>query len=265
MTLDDVLKEILDHLPVTDHVAVIGWDIVQQWPVDTIARLKQAGILKTAPSAQSITCNACEKHCFMDVFTLTSHDVASIRAFIVCDDAEMQSQIGRVRIPLERLQQWQASHRQLAGVVAGLLGIESKPIYQKESANYKLGMLKSSRGRRWVCLTAQSLVLEINRHAISLNDLLYFDGDELVIDELRIDELLNSVPSDTDKTYAPNVSKREARKLATQAMYQDWHDEYLKLKRKHPRKTDRWYSMQIAKLSLAQGKDSETIRKNMKK
>lgn len=57
----------------------------------------------------------------------------------------------------------------------------------------------------------------------------------------------------------------QARTLATQAMYADWHDEYLRLKKKHPNKSNSWISQQIAKLPIAQGKDSETIRKNMNK
>lgn len=129
--------------------------------------------------------------------------------------------------------------------------------------SYRLGMLKSKGGRRWVSLAVQPLVLVINGDKALLNELLYFEGDELVIDEARIDGLLNSPPSDSAKVYTPDVSTREARKLATQTMHQNWHDAYLALKAKHPNKTNTWYSMQISKLSIAQGKDSETIRKNM--
>jgi hypothetical protein len=98
-----------------------------------------------------------------------------------------------------------------------------------------------------------------------LNELLYFSGEVLVIDRPRIDELLDLSPDDTGKAYMPDVSRREERKLATEAMYQNWNDEYLSLKQKHPHKPDTWLSMKIAKTSIAQDRDSETIRKNMKK
>jgi len=48
-------------------------------------------------------------------------------------------------------------------------------------------------------------------------------------------------------------------------MYKDWNDEYLRLKKEKSGRTDTWCSIQIAKMDIAQDKDSETIRKNMKK
>lgn len=261
MDNNQALTALIEHVSASDEPVSLGWDELQQWQNGVLARFLMAGLLSQDVKAQSLVCSGCEQYCFMPVYQTDDEQ----RAFIVCDDPDKQDQMGRVQVPLERLQQWQASARQFAGVIAGLLAFEPKPVYQKTSACYALGMLHSDGGRRWVSLMVQPLVLEINRHAAPLNELLYFDGEALVIDERRIDELLNSVPSDTGKAYIPDVSKREARKLATQAMYQDWHDEYLSLKQKRPHKTDTWYSMQIAKLGIAQGKDSETIRKNMKK
>jgi hypothetical protein len=68
-----------------------------------------------------------------------------------------------------------------------------------------------------------------------------------------------------DERYTPTIVKREARKLDTQAMYDLWKKEYRILKRDKPDNSDVWYSRQIAKMGIAHGKDSETIRKNMKK
>ena len=47
-------------------------------------------------------------------------------------------------------------------------------------------------------------------------------------------------------------------------MYANWQDQYKKLKRENHKKSDVWISVQISKMDIAQGKDSETIRKNMK-
>jgi len=50
-------------------------------------------------------------------------------------------------------------------------------------------------------------------------------------------------------------------------MREDWREEYLNLRRKYPDTTqhsDNWIAKQIAKLGIAKGRDSETIRKNMK-
>jgi hypothetical protein len=249
------------HVNVSNQPVSLGWDEVQQWQDGVLAHLLAAGLLRKEVKAQSLMCMGCEQQCFMPVYLTDDGQ----RAFIVCDDPDKQAHMGRVNVPLVRLQQWQTSTRQFAGVVADMLGLDANPEYQEASASYRLGMLKSEGGRRWVSISVQLLVVEINRQAVPLADLLYFSDDVLVMDQPRIDELLNVIPSDTGKAYMPDATKREARKLATQARYRNWHDEYLLLQRKHPGKSDTWYSLQISKLPIAQGKGSETIRKNMKK
>jgi len=261
MNNNQALTALIDLVSASDKPVNLDWDETQQWHDGVLAGFVVNGLLSKDVLAQSLECNGCEQFCFMTVYQ--TDDVQ--RAFIVCDDPDRQSQMGRINVPLERLQQWRASARQVATVISGLLDLESKPVYQKDAASYKLGMLKGKHGRRWVNLKIQPLALEINRHIISLSDLIYFVGNELSIDKTRIDELLNSAPNDTSKAYTPDVSKRETSKLATQAMYQDWNDAYLALVKKHPNKKDSWYSLHIAKLPISKGRDSETIRHNMKK
>lgn len=126
-------------------------------------------------------------------------------------------------------------------------------------------MLKGSEGRRWLTLQTQPLLLEVNQQTTPIADLLYFSDCLLEIDSLAIDTLLNATSPNTGKAYIPITSKQETRKQNTQAMYQDWHNEYQVLLQKHPRKPDSWYSNKISKLPMAQGRTPETIRKHMKK
>ena len=263
MTFNDVLLELLGHLRAENKAIMISWDNVQQWPEGALHTFLQLGFLVPAPATQSIECNTCENHCFMDVITLVHDNPALIRAFIVCDDAEMQSQMGRVKIPLARLQQWQGSVKLLSQVIADLLGLKDKIIFTANQPVIKLGMLKAEKGRRWVTLNGSDLSLEINQRAIPVDELLYFDGKQLVIDQNSIDERLNSESLNKGKKYTPSTTKREASKLKTQAMYQDWKDEYLRLNGQYPNKTDRWYAAKIFKMDIAKGRDAETIRKNM--
>lgn len=263
MTFNDVLLELLAHLRAENKLIMVSWDSVQQWPEGALNAFLQFGFLIPAPAAQSIECNACENHCFMDVINLTHNDPALIRAFIVCDDAEMQSQMGRVKIPLLRLQQWQGSVKLLSQVVADLLGLKDKITFTANHPVIKLGMLKAQKGRRWVTLNGSDLSLEINQRTIPVDELLYFDGKQLVIDQNSIYDLLNSESLDKGKKYTPSTTKREASKLGTQAMYQDWKDEYLRLKEQHPNKPDTWCAAKIFKMDIAKGRDAETIRKNM--
>jgi hypothetical protein len=68
-----------------------------------------------------------------------------------------------------------------------------------------------------------------------------------------------------DSRYTPSNARREARKLETQALHERWRKEYRSLEKHRPEMSDVWYSQQIAKSKMANGRRSETIRKHMKK
>jgi hypothetical protein len=65
--------------------------------------------------------------------------------------------------------------------------------------------------------------------------------------------------------YTPNNARREVRKLNTRGMHDSWQKEYRKLKKSRPDMSDVWYSKQIAKMPIADGRSAETIRKHMTK
>jgi hypothetical protein len=262
MDNNQALDAVIARLDALGNSASLKWDEVQQWPEGVLNSLVSNGLLTKGVNANSLQCTGCENHCFMNVVLA---DDESKRAFIVCDHPEMQSQMGRINVPAERLKQWQCSPKHLALVIADLLGFESKPEYQKESGSFKLGMSKGSKGRRWVVLQTQPLALVVNRYSVPLVEMLYFEDAIFQIDMVKIAALVDAKPPESGKAYTPNLTKREANKLLIQVMYQNWNDEYLRLKLEHPGKTDTWRSIQIAKMSISQGKDSETIRKNMKK
>lgn len=71
-------------------------------------------------------------------------------------------------------------------------------------------------------------------------------------------------PSPTNR-YQPSKARLEVRKLDTQARHKDLQTAYIKLKRKHPEKSDRWCAIQISKMPNGKTYKAETIRKNMKK
>jgi hypothetical protein len=66
------------------------------------------------------------------------------------------------------------------------------------------------------------------------------------------------------KGHKPSNARREVSKLNTQARYKSWQKAYRELKKTHPGKSDSWYAQKIAKMDIAQDRNSETIRKNMK-
>lgn len=88
-------------------------------------------------------------------------------------------------------------------------------------------------------------------------------NEKISVDANLIKQLIE-MSSTSDPRYTPSKVKQAARKLDTQAMYEKWKQAYRKYKRKKPGKSDTWYSQQIAKMDIAQGRDAETIRKQMK-
>jgi len=264
MSYNAVLVELLEHIAHTDKHVLIGWHKVQQWPDGLLKRLVATGVLVKASQAESIQCAECPNACFMDVLIYTSPESQAARAFVVCDDIDMQEEMGRINISLDSLRQWKTSAKHLAKVVAGLLDLDIRPEKIKSQDNIRLGMLSSKKGNRWVSLNIQPLTLEINQRTALLDELLFFDGESLVIDRVRINEMLVSAPLRQGKEYTPSTSKREAGKLKTEAKHQDWRDEYSRMKRQQPDMSDRAISKKIAAMNIARGAEASTIYRKMK-
>ncbi len=67
-----------------------------------------------------------------------------------------------------------------------------------------------------------------------------------------------------DTRSTKNTARLEVRRLNTQSMYNSWQKEYRKLMKARPNKSKSWCSVQIAKMDISNGRDSETIRRNLK-
>jgi len=259
LTTSQVLTALIAHINASSKPIHIAWDEVAQWQDDALALLVGVELLSKSNNAQSLECNGCEHRCFMPV-ELTDDQQ---RAFIICDHIEMQSHIGRIDVPLQRLAQWKTSSKQVAVIITHLLGFEGVPQTTNDGTSYKLGMLKGKSGRRWVSLAINPLEIVINQHATPIGDLLYIENKTLMIDHVLIDESLNT-PINNDKKYTPNIDIRESRRQATQALHQDWNDAYLLARKKHPTKSKGWHSDRIAKLPIAKGRKAGTIERNLK-
>lgn len=97
----------------------------------------------------------------------------------------------------------------------------------------------------------------------ALADLVRFEEGKFTLDAEEVRRLVDA-SSTADSRYTSSVVRREARKLNTQALHENWRKEYRALKQRRLGMSDRWYSQQIAKLEIAQEHSAETIRKNMK-
>lgn len=100
MDNSEALTALIAHVSATDKPANLAWDEVERWQAGVLERFIIAGLLSKSVDAQSLMCAGCEQHCFMPVYLTDDAQ----RAFIVCDDADKQYQMGRIRVPLARLQ-----------------------------------------------------------------------------------------------------------------------------------------------------------------
>jgi len=264
VSLNQILLSLIQAMNAKNQPAVVGWDEVVPWSEGILEQLVKVGILASTTQAKSLECKGCEHSCFVDVIMQTNKIVPLNRAFIICDTPEMQNQMGRIEVPLQCLQQWQCSVSQLVKIIAKLLGIKDKIENQFGKNNIRIRMLKGSQGRRWVSLNTDPLSVEINNQTAPLEEILFFENNQLAIDQFWINEKLNGVSQNKGKVYIPSTSKREESKRKILARNQDWKDEYLWLKNNNPDKSDVWCSLMIAKMDTGQGKEAETIRKNMK-
>ncbi len=108
MDNSQALTALFEYVNASDKPVNIGWDEVQQWQNGVLEHFITAGLLNNkGVNTESLLCTGCEQTCFMPVYLTDDAQ----RAFIVCDDPDKQEQMGRIQVPLERLQQWQTSAR----------------------------------------------------------------------------------------------------------------------------------------------------------
>jgi len=262
MTFLDVLIELLERIAANGGAKVlISEDELRQWPIESVQAMKKQKLIARARPATSAICPGCEEACVMPVNTLPGEKGASA-SFIVCDK---RNDINRVALSPEKLTQWQSDPDLLCGFIAANLGIRRS---KKRSANIgfmEIGMASGNKRNRMLCLRIDDeLNLVTGDSVLPLAEAVDFKADGYFLDEVMIRNLVDSAKTADDR-YTPSNARREVRKLDTQAMYESWQREYLNLKKSRPGMSNVWYSRQIAKMDIAQGRDSETIRKNMKK
>ncbi|QPJ64812.1 MAG: hypothetical protein G3M78_05180 [Candidatus Nitrohelix vancouverensis] len=260
MTLDDVLEDIIVLLG-SEGDCSLGWELIREWPDGAIEIFQTAEWLKDVNSAKSVVCPGCEENCFMPVHTSSGKTENSFSAYVACDRCD---DMGRIPIPPEYLQRWQLTEKQVALWISRELGIKGQLRKDNETGNF---LIEGVQGKRktgcfeLVCNEPTSI--KISEYSLPLLELVYCDGDQLKFDRRAIFDLIDRPPP-SDR-YKPSTARREVNKLETQARHKSWQKAYRELKRKNPKKSDNWCALQISNMDIAQGRDSETIRKNMKK
>ena len=183
-------------------------------------------------------------------------------SFIVCDK---RSDVNRVPIPAERLTQWQCKADLVCRFISASMALRQPVKKADDGGRWEIGMVSGDKRSQMLCLeVVDVLMLIAGNSKVPLSEFIEFQGSAYVLDDAHIRQLVDSATT-ADVRYTPGNARREARKLDTKAMYESWRKEYRAWRKKRPGKSDVWYSQQIAKMDIAQSRDSETIRKHMKK
>ncbi len=183
MTLHDVLQELIQRLGFGGD-STLAWEQVREWPKGAIEAFQKAGWIKPTAAAASVECPGCEENCFMPVHVAAAQGGQPARAYVACD---IRDDMGRVKIPMSRLQQWQITESQVACWLSGALGLKSKPERDKSRGVFKLGSLQ---GKKQVGSlefnTAESACLNVSGHSFPLSEIVIFEGDHPRIDRAAI-------------------------------------------------------------------------------
>jgi hypothetical protein len=237
----------------------VSTEELNQWPAAAVSALKSQGLLLKARPAKSVICDGCEQDCSMPVQTVTRAN-GSVTSFVVCDK---RSDTNRVPVPAARLALWRCDAQAVCGFIAASLGLQQTTVQPSEVGLLPIGMARGNKRTQMLCLRVHGhLALVVGTNAMPLADVIGIENGGFTLDHAVLHQMVDAATT-ADPRHTPNTTKRDARKIDTQTRYASWQKAYKALRKKRPNESDVWYSQQIAKTPIAQGRDASTIKKHM--
>ena len=229
------------------------------WPAAAVSAMRAHRLLVRARPAATVVCPGCEADCVMPVETIPARPRRAA-LFIVCDK---RSDINRVALAVAHVRQWTCDGEAIARFVAGQLGLRRRRRGAGASGTWPLGLAAGDTRHQMLSLrTRGEVALVVADTAVPLADLLDFDDGAYTLDTAAIRHLVDAATT-ADPSYTPSTTRRQARRLDTQARYARWQQAYRALKKRHPHMSDVWYARQIARQTVAAGCRADTIRRHM--
>lgn len=149
-------------------------------------------------------------------------------SFIVCDKRD---DINRVPVSAKRLMQWRCDADAVCGFIAASLGLRRSDQHPANAGLLNIGIASGNKRSQMLCLQPKGdLALVAANNAAPLAEFVGYRDGEYSVDGDMICQLLDSATT-ADPRYTPSNARREARKLDTQAMYEDWRRAYRDLKK----------------------------------
>ena len=262
MTPEAALTELLGRVGARFGESVtVSTQELNQWPAAAVSALKAQGMLLKARPAKSVVCPGCEQECSMAVHTVTHPQTTAATSFVVCDK---RSDIHRVAIGAAQLALWRCDAKAVCGFVAASLWLQQTTVPPPDDGSLLIGVARGHKRTQMLCLRVvqDHLTLVAGTDGLPLADVIVFENGRFTLDQIVIRHMVDAAPT-ADPRHTPSTVKREARKMDTRAMYATWQKAFQTLRKKHPGRSNVWYSQQIAKTDTGQGRDASTIKKHM--
>jgi len=189
MTPKTPLIELLERVGAQSGAVVFVSDHeLREWPAAAVAAMKSHGLITKASPATSTVCSGCEQECVMPVHVINVK-ARKPDAFIVCDK---RSDINRVPVPVDRLEQWQATGESVAALLAELLGLHRAGGSSGDATRWEVGMFKGVKHSSHLALVADgSLTLSLAGHSIPVADVLTLAGKTFKVDRRTLSRLVD--------------------------------------------------------------------------
>ncbi|MEK6785501.1 MAG: hypothetical protein AABY61_08475 [Nitrospirota bacterium] len=183
------LIELLERIGARSGAAIFVSDReLREWPGAAVAAMKAHSLITKARPATSTVCSGCEQECVMPVHVINVK-ARQPDAFIVCDK---RSDINRVPVPVDRLEQWQATGESVAVLLAELLGLHRAGGSSGDATRWEVGMFKGVKHSSHLVLVADGrLTLSLAGHSIPLTDVLSLAGRGLKVDRRTLTRLVD--------------------------------------------------------------------------
>lgn len=225
MTPDAALVELLARVGASRGAGIlISEEELGQWPTIAVKAMKANGLLVKARPAASAVCPGCEQECVMPVHTLPAGPGKS-RSFIVCDK---RSDINRVDVPTDRLEQWQVSCAAITELISDSLGIRRPEVEATSPGRWEIGIFKGKKHSSHLVLLADGrLTLSFAGHSMALSDVLALENEGFALDKEILTNLVDRpVAGAGDKESA--TQRRARLKKRVQAEKNKGNEAFLK-------------------------------------
>lgn len=183
------------------------------WPAEAVKAMKNSGLLEKSRPATSATCPGCERECVMPVRILAG--AGHMDAFIVCDK---RSDINRVPVAFDRLEQWQTSGDSIANFLAHLLHLSRSGGGGASNGRWEIGLFKGAKhASHLVLLASDHLALTLAGHSIALSEVLTLEGNAFKVDKRALIRLVDHPVAGAGDTESA-AKRRERLKKRVQAV-----------------------------------------------